>query len=137
MVPLFKKNDNTETGNYRPVSILNIVSKILERVVYDQFESYLLQNKLIFEYQSGFRRGFSTSTCLTHLSDHIRFQMDKSNFTGMVLLDLQKAFDTVDHGVLLMKLEAIGLDADGLQWFRSYLSVRTLMYMVPVLHLLM
>ena len=125
VVPLFKKNDNTETGNYRPVSILNIVSKVLERVVYDQFESYLLQNKLIFEYQSGFRRGFSTSTCLTHLSDHIRFQIDKRNFTGMVLLDLQKAFDTVDHGVLLIKLEAIGLDADGLRWFRSYLSDRT------------
>ena len=107
------------------MSILNIVSKVLERVVYDQFESYLLQNKLIFEYQSGFRRGFSTSTCLTHLSDHIHFQMDKSNFTGMVLLDLQKAFDTVDHGVLLMKLEAIELDADGLRWFLSYLSDRT------------
>ena len=126
LVPLFKKNDNTETGNYRPVSILKTVSKkVLERVVYDQFESYLLQNKLIFEYQSGLRRGFSTSTCLTHLSDHIRFQMDKSNFTGMVLLDLQKASDTVDHGVLLMKLKAIGLDADGLRWFRSYLSDRT------------
>ena len=53
VAPLFKKNDNTETANYRPVSVLNIVSKVLERVVYDQFESYLLQNKLIFEYQSG------------------------------------------------------------------------------------
>ena len=88
VVPLFKKNDNTETGNYRPVSILNIVSKVLERVIYDQFEGYLLQNKLLFEYQSGFRRGFSTDTCLTHLLDHIRFQMDKSNLTEMVLLDL-------------------------------------------------
>ena len=69
--------------------------------------------------------GFSTDTCLTHLSDHIRFQMDKSNLTRMVLLDLQKAFDTVDHGVLLMKLEAAGPDADGLRWFQSYLSGRT------------
>ena len=82
VIPLFKKNDNTETGNYRPVSILNIVSKVLERVIYDQFEGYLLQSKL-FEYQSGFRRGFSTDTCLTHLSDHIHFQMDKSNLAGM------------------------------------------------------
>ena len=118
MVPLFKKNDNTETGNYRQVSIL-------ERVIYDQFESYLLQNKLLFEYQSRFRRGFSTDTCLTHLSDHVRFQMDKSNLTNMVLLDLQKAFDTVDHGVLLMKLEATGLNADSLRWFQSYLSGKT------------
>ena len=66
VVPLFKKSDKTETGNYRPVSILNIVSKVLERVIYDQFEGFLLQNKLLFEYQSGFRRGFSTDTCLTH-----------------------------------------------------------------------
>ena len=81
--------------------------------------------KLLFEYQSGFRRGFSTDTCLTHLSDNVCFLMDKSNITGMVLLDLQKAFDTVDHGVLLMKLEAIGLNADSLRWFQSYLSAKT------------
>ena len=107
------------------MSILNIVSKVLERVNYDQFEGFLLQNKLLFEYQSGFRRGFSTDTCLTHLSDYIRFQMDKSSLTGMVLLDLQKAFDTVDHRILLMKLETIGLNADCLRWFQSYLSGRT------------
>ena len=69
---------------------------------YKHHSSCFIQNKLLFEYQSGFRRGFSTDTCLTHLSDYIRFQMDKSNLTGMVLLDLQKAFDTVDHGILLM-----------------------------------
>ena len=79
---LFKKNDNTENDNYRPVSILNIVSKVLERVIYDQYEGYLLQNKLLFEYQSGFKRGFSNDTCLTHLSDHICFKIDKSNLTG-------------------------------------------------------
>ena len=55
VVPLFKKNDSTETGNYKPVSILNIASKIVERVIYDQFEGYLFKNKLLFEYQSGFR----------------------------------------------------------------------------------
>ena len=61
----------------------------------------------------------------THLSDHTRFQMDKSNLTGMVLLDLQKAFDTVAHGVLLIKLEVIGLNTDSSRWFQSYLSGRT------------
>ena len=91
VVPLFKKSDKTETGNYRPVSILNIVSNVLERVIYDQFEGFLLKNKLLFEYQSGLRRGFSTGTCLTHLSDYIRFQMDKTSLTGMVLLNLQRS----------------------------------------------
>ena len=85
----------------------------------------MLQNKLLFEYQSGFRRIFSTDTCFTHLSDYIRFQTDKRNLTGTVLLDLQKAFDTVDHDILLMKFETIGLNANGLRWFQSYLSGRT------------
>ena len=73
-VPLFMKSDKTETGNFRLVTILNIVSIFLERVIYNQFECILLQNQLLFEYQSGFKIGFSTDTCLTHLSDHIRFQ---------------------------------------------------------------
>ena len=74
VVPLLKKSDKTETGNYtyRPVSVLNIVSKVLERVIYDKFEGLLLQNNLLFEYQSGFMRGFSTDTCLTRLSDYIQ-----------------------------------------------------------------
>ena len=124
VIPLYKKNDKTEVGNYRPVSILSIISKIFERVVYDQVVGYLDDKKLLYSFQSGFRRGFSTETCLIHLSDFIRFNMDKGNLVGMVLLDLQKAFDTVDHGILLMKLEAIGLHGDAIRWFRSYLSDR-------------
>ena len=124
VVPLYKKNDKTDVGNYRPVSILSIVSKILERVIYDQLEQYLVQNSLLYEYQSGFRHGFSTDTCLIHLTDYIRFQMDKGHFVGMVLLDLQKAFDTVNHSILLMKLRALGLTESSIRWFSSYLSDR-------------
>ena len=124
VIPLYKKNDKTEVGNYRPVSILSIISKIFERVIYDQVVDYLDDKKLLYSFQSGLRRGFSTETCLIHLSDYIRFNMDKGNLIGMVLLDLQKAFDTVDHGILLMKLEAIGLHVDAIRWFRSYLSDR-------------
>ena len=124
IVPIFKKNDKTEVGNYRPVSILSVISKIFERVVYDQIENYLHKHNLLFEFQSGFRKGFSTETCLIHLSDFIRIQNDKGNLVGMVLLDLQKAFDTVDHSILLMKLKALGLSSDILNWFKSYLSDR-------------
>lgn len=124
VVPLFKKNDKTEVGNYRPVSILTIISKIFERVVYDQVESYLDQNKLLYKFQSGFRSRYSTDTCLIHLTDYIKFQMDKGHFVGMILLDLQKAFDTVDHSIVLMKLEALGLCQDITRWFQSYLSDR-------------
>ena len=123
-VPLFKKNDKTEVGNYRPVSILTILSKVFERVVYDQVESYLNQKRLLYKFQSEFRSRFSTDTCLIHLTDFIKFQMDQGHYVGMILLDLQKAFDTVDHGILLMKLEPLGLSKDVTRWFQSYLSDR-------------
>jgi hypothetical protein len=124
VIPLYKKSVKTEVENYRPVSILSIISKILERVIYDQVEGYLNDKKLLYSYQSGFRRGYSTDTCLTHISDYIRFKMDEGKMVGMILLDLQKAFDTVNHSILIMKLEAIGLHSDAVRWFTSYLSDR-------------
>ena len=112
----------TQVGNYRPSSILTIFSKVFERIVYNQNESYLEQNskKILYKYQSGFKSRYSTGTCLTHLTDFIKFQMDQGHFVGMVLVDLQKAFDTVDHGILLIKLKALGLSQDVSRWFRSY-----------------
>jgi hypothetical protein len=120
--PLFKKNCRSEVGNYRPVSILCIVSKILERAVYNQLEVFLTKNKLLYEFQSGFRQSYSTDSCLIHLTDHIRSQTSKGLYTGMVLLDLQKAFDTVDHKILCRKLKAMGVES--VEWFESYLSNR-------------
>ena len=124
VVPLFKKNDKTDVGNYRPVSILSTVSKIFERVIYDQLEEYLANKNVLYDYQSGFRKGMSTDTCLIHLTDFIRLQMDKGHFVGMLLLDLQKAFDTVNHEILLTKLRAIGLTDNAVMWLSSYLSNR-------------
>ena len=115
-----KKGDRNYEGNYRPVSILPVVSKILERIAYNQFYSYLNDNNLIYEYQSGFRASFSTDTALTYLSDKIRFNMDKGHYTGVVLIDLQKAFDTVDHTILSTKLSAAGVGKSGVSWFESY-----------------
>ena len=124
VVPIFKKNDKTKVGNYRPVSILSIISKVFERVVYYQLETYLDERKLLYDLQSGFRLKYSTDTCFIHLTDFIKFKMDKGNAVGMVLLDLQKAFDTVDHSILLAKLEAMGLSNEIDKWFQSYLSGR-------------
>ena len=99
--PLYKKNSNLEVGNYRPVSILSIiVSKILERAVYVQLENFLVDNNILYDYQSGFRRSYSTDTCLIHLLDHIKVNNSLGLYTGMILFDLQKAFDTVDHVIL-------------------------------------
>ena len=121
--PLYKKNRNIDVGNYRPVSILSVVSKILEKAVYVQLESYLVENNIIYEYQSGFRSSFSTETCLIHLLDHIKMKNAKGLYTGMILLDFQKAFDTVDHKILCNKLKFMGIAST--EWFESYLSNRS------------
>ena len=121
--PLFKKNSRLDVGNYRPISILSVTSKLLERAVFVQMEKYLNDNNILYGFQSGFRAGFSTDTCLTHLSDYIRSQSSVGNYTGMVLIDLQKAFDTVDHHILCKKLEAMGFSS--VDWFMSYLGDRS------------
>ena len=101
-----RKNHKTEVGNYRPVSNLNVISKLFERVAFDQVEYHFREKTLIYEFQSGFKNGFSTDTCLMFLTDFIRMEIDKGNMVGMVVLDLQKAFDTVDHSILMLKLKA-------------------------------
>ena len=95
--PLYKKSSSLEAGNYRPVSILSIVSKILEKSVHSQLVNYLDHNNILYEFQYGFRSKYSTDTCLIHLFDYLKGNTSKGLFTGMPLLDLQKAFDTVDH----------------------------------------
>ena len=124
VTPIYKKNSKLEPGNYRPVSILSTISKLFERIVYNQLDQYLCEHKLLYEYQSGFRSSYSTDTCLVHLIDYLKLEQDKGNFIGMVLLDLQKAFDTVDHEILLRKLEALGVQNQSVDWFKSYLQER-------------
>ena len=75
--PLYKKNSKKDIGNYRPVSILCIISKILEKSVYTQLEKHLVDNGLLYQFQSGFRSSYSTDTCLIHLFDHIKSQTSK------------------------------------------------------------
>lgn len=120
--PLYKKGDRTECGNYRPVSVLCIISKILEKAIYVQMSEYLDKNNLLFQYQSGFRNLYSTETCLIHLTDYIREQTALGNYTGMMMIDLQKAFDTVDHKILCEKLYFMGFEST--KWIKSYLSDR-------------
>ena len=123
VIPLYKKNSKLEPGNYRPVSILSTLSKILERAVHIQLEIYLKENDLFYKFQSSFCTSFSTDTCLTYLTDYIRHGMDNGLY--MVMIDLQKAFDTVNHSLLSDKLQALGLNNVSVSWFDSYLTNRT------------
>ena len=123
VVPLFKKGSMLDPGNYRPVSVLCVLSKILERAVQLQLNEYLEKRGLLFEKQSGFRSGFSTDSCLIQLMDYLKHEVGNGNFVGCVLLDLRKAFDTVNHAILLDKLRAVGVSS--IDWFSSYLSSRS------------
>ena len=122
VVPLHKKGSKSNVGNYRPVSILSIVSKIVERAVFNQLNDYIVENNLLYELQSGVRPSYSTDTCLIHLYDYVKQESDKGLYTGMVMSDLQKAFDTVNHKILLSKLSALGVNNVSVDWFKSYLS---------------
>lgn len=90
--------------------------------MYVQLESFMRSNNLIYKHQSGFRKYHSTDTCLIYLLDWIRTNNSKGLLTGMVMLDIQKAFDTVNHDILCGKLSLLGVKS--IPWFKSYLSGR-------------
>ena len=122
--PLFKKGSKTDPKNYRPISLLPLVSKIFERAAHDQLQEFLEENKILYKYQSGFRKNHSTNTCLSHICNKILEGFDKGMVTGMILIDLQKAFDTIDHKILLEKMKFFGFADTTIAWFRSYLTNR-------------
>ena len=109
IVPIYKKKAKTEPGNYRPVSVLSVISKVLKIVICEQLTDYIEKPDYLYELQSGFRSSYSTDSCLIHLSDHILKNQDNGQYPGMVILDLQKAFDTVNHKILISKLRAMGV----------------------------
>ena len=110
--------------NYRPILLLPLISKILKKIVHDQMIDYLTQRNILYKYQSGFRTKHSTDLCLSYLNNKILKGSDNGIFTGMIIIDLQKAFDTIDHNILLEKLKAIGFCDDTVNWFHSYLTDR-------------
>ena len=121
---LYKAENRTDPQNYRPISVLPAISKICERVVYDQLYAYLNENDLLTKYQSGFRPLHSTVTALLDITNEWYFNIDKGMTNMAVFLDLAKAFDTVSHTVLLRKLELYGIVGTTIDWFSSYLSNR-------------
>ena len=122
--PLHKKNSTEEISNYRPLSILSVVSKIFERSATDQIVQYLEENKLLNPTQHAYRKKHSTTTCLMEVIDFISEQRDKGKVVGVASLDLSKAFDSINHTHLLNKLANIGLDLQAVQWCKSYLQER-------------
>ena len=122
--PLFKKGDSKAFNNYRPISLLPSISKIFEKVIYDQTYSYFQNNDIFYSSQYGFRQGHSTEYAALELVDKITQHLDKNKTPINFYLDLSKAFDTLDHPILIHKLKFYGIKGTALQLFQSYLSNR-------------
>ena len=122
--PLFKKDNPECIENYRPVALLSIFAKLLERLMYNRLYEFLTKNNILIIEQFGVRKNYSTSLSIMCFSDYILQEIDKGNFCCGVFMDLSKAFDTIDHHILLQKLYLYGIRGLPLQWFHSYLSNR-------------
>ena len=125
ITPLYKSGLSTNIDNYRPISVLPVVSKIFERLIHSQLADFLEKNKLLYEYQFGFRSNRSTESAVTYLTDNIQREIDKGKLVGAVFLDLSKAFDTVSHAVLISKLPSYGISGKPLELLSNYLFHRS------------
>ena len=123
-VTALHKGGSNEVSNFRPISVLPILSKVLERIAFNQLYDFLNINCLINKYQSGFRPMHSTTTALLNITDDWLIEFDKGNIVIAVMLDLKGAFDTIDHETLIRKLYYYGLDEISVNWFKSYLHGR-------------
>ena len=125
VIPLFKSGDLSLFTNYKPVSVLPAFSKILERIVYNRLIHLLNKYSILSFNQYGFRKDHSTAYALIQLHDKLSDAIDKGNVTLGLFIDLSKAFDTVNHDILLARLEFYGVRGVALEWFKSYLSCRS------------
>ena len=124
VVHVFKKNSKLDYSNYRPISLLSNIEKILEKLMYKRLYTFLNNNNIIYNLQFGFRQQYSTSHTLTNITENIRKALDGGNIGCGVFVDLQKAFDTADHQIVLAKLNHYGIRGVSNDWFKSYLSNR-------------
>ena len=124
VIPIHKKDSQLEGSNYRPIALLSNVDKILEKLMHRRLSNFLDKNKLIYSLQFGFRKNYSTSYALIHLTETIKQSLDQGLFSCGIFVDLQKAFDTVDHDILHGKLEHCGIRGITNKWFDIYLKGR-------------
>lgn len=124
IIPIYKANSRTEMSNYRPISLLNTISKVYEKTIQKRLDSFITKNNILYSNQYGFRKSHSTDSALTNLLDKITEAQDKNEQVISIFVDLAKAFDTVDHKILLSKLYHYGIRGPAYNLLSNYLTNR-------------
>ena len=127
---MFKKHDERDISNYRPIALLPTFSKVFEKLIHERLYTFLINNNILINEQYGFRKNYSTYMAVLKLSDYILQEMENGKYSVGVFMDLSKAFDTVDHDILLAKLHHYGVRGVPLNLFKSYLNERKQFVMV-------
>ena len=125
IIQIFKKDDPSQISNYRPISLLPGISKVLEKIIYKRLYMFLINNKILIPNQYGFRKNHSTDYALINLCDKIVNALSNKEHMIGIFLDLGKAFDTINHQILLYKLKTYGIRGNAYSWFENYLSNRS------------
>ena len=124
ITPIFKTDDETDPNNYRPISLLSNYNRIFEKIMYKRMIDFIEKNDLLYSSQYGFRKGHSTQHAILDIVNTIQTNMSQGLFSCGIFIDLKKAFDTVDHDILLSKLYHYGFRGIVSEWFASYLKNR-------------
>ena len=124
VIPIFKSESRVACNNYRPISLLSNIGKIAEKLMHIRLHSVLETQNCFYPAQSGFQLNVSTNNALMSITENIQTQLDEGKYCAGVFVDLKKVFDTVDHNILLQKLDCYGVRGIASEWFCSYLKKR-------------
>ena len=125
VTPIYKKGPKHDMNNYRPISVISTIAKVMDKIAHNQLYLYFQNENILSPSQHGFRQGHSTVTALLEITDRLYHNIDIGELNGVIFLDLRKAFDTIDHQIMLKKLRCYGIAGTAHNWFSSYLSNRS------------